>query len=101
MGNFLRLVNGQPRSFAESGGGSVVIYDAATDIGATVTAGTNVSLPSGQTYTSAELEVYLNGIRLEPVVDYNYVGSAPRTQVTFTFDLAAGDRLRFRTDRAP
>lgn len=99
MGNFLRLVNGQPRHFAESG--SPTIYDQTIDVVSPITAGTSITLPASQQYTSAELEVRLNGIRLEPVVDYTYVGSPPRTQIQLTFDLVVGDRLRFRIDRAP
>lgn len=67
-----------------------------------ITAGTAVTLPSSQTYNSGELEVYLNGDRIEAVLDYTYVGAGPtRTQIQFTFDLVAGDRLRFRIDRGP
>ena len=109
MGNFLRLVQGRPRSFAE--GSSVTIYDqsltvvpsgaGANQINGPVTAGTSVTLPSAQTYASAELQIYLNGDRLESVFDYTYVGSPPRTQVQFTFDMVVGDRIDFRIDRAP
>lgn len=110
MANFLRLVAGQPRSFAE--GGSTTIYDqpltvvlsgaGANQINAPVPAGTVITLPASGTYTAAELEIRLNGMRLEQLYDYNYVGAGPtRTQVTLTFDLAVGDRLDFRVDRAP
>lgn len=109
MAKFLRLSNGIPRSFNE--GSSVTIYDqsltvvtsgaGANQINGPVTSGTSVTLPGSQTYTSAELQIYLNGDRLEPVFDYTYVGSPPRTQVQFTFDLVVGDRIDFRIDRAP
>ena len=109
MGNFLRLVNGRPKSFAESS--SITIYDqsltvvpsgaGANQINGPVTAGTSVTIPGSQTFTAAELQVYLNGDRLEPLFDYTYVGSPPRTQLQFTFDLVVGDRLDFRIDRAP
>lgn len=109
MGNFLRLVNGQPRSFAESS--SLPIYDqpltvvasgaGANQINGPVTSGTNVTLPSSGTYTGAELEVRLNGQRLEQLLDYSYVGVGSKTQVAFTFDLSVGDRIDFRVDRAP
>lgn len=108
MGNFLRLSAGVPRSFAES---IITIYDqsltvvasgaGANQINGPVTAGTSVTLPGSQTYTSAELQIYLNGDRLEPVFDYTYVGSPLRTQVQFTFDLAVRDRIDFRIDRTP
>lgn len=94
---FLRLQNGVPRTFAESG--SPTIYDQGVDVVSPITSGTSVTLPLSQTYDSKELEVYLNGTRLESVLDYTYVGSPPRTQVQFTFDLVAGDHYRFRIDR--
>lgn len=97
MGNFLRLQNGVMRSFAESG--SPTIYDQGVDVVSTITAGTSVTLPLSQTYTAGELEVYLNGTRLESVLDYTYVGTGARTQIQFTFDLVAGDHYRFRIDR--
>lgn len=109
MGKFLRLSNGVPRSFQESS--SLTIYDqsltvvpsgaGANQINGPVITGSNVTLPAGQQYTAAELQIYLNGDRLESVFDYSYVGSAPRTQVQFTFDLEVGDRIDFRIDRAP
>lgn len=109
MAKFLRLSNGVPRSFQE--GASITIYDqsltvvasgaGANEINGPVNAGVNVTLPGSQTYTAAELQIYLNGDRLEPVFDYSYQGSPPRTQVQFTFSLVVGDRLDFRIDRAP
>lgn len=97
MGKFLRIVSGVPRSFEETG--SVTIYNEVLSVGTTITAGTNVTLPASGTYTSEELEVYLNGQRLSVSEDYNYVGSPPRTQVAFTFDLISGDKVMFRVDR--
>lgn len=67
-----------------------------------VTAGTNVTLPSSGTYSGLELQVYLNGDRLESVVDYTYVGvGASKTQIQFTFGLVAGDTVDFVIQRAP
>lgn len=97
MGNFLRLQNGVPRSFVESG--SPTIYDQGVDVASPITAGTSLTLPASQTYDSKELEVYLNGTRLENVLDYTYVGSPPRTQIQFNLDLVVGDHYRFRIDR--
>jgi len=37
---------------------------------------------------------------MHDVFDYNYVGSGTRTQITMTFDLVAGDVIRFRVDRS-
>lgn len=109
MANFLRLVAGVPRSFAEAG--STSIYDqpltvvasgaVTNEINGPVTTGTSVTLPASGTYTGEELEIRLNGQRLEALYDYSYVGVGSKTQVQFTFDLAVGDRLDFRVDRAP
>ena len=97
MGKFLRIVNGVPRSFDEAS--STPIYDQAIDIASQITTGTPVTLPAGGTYDSQELEVYFNGQVLDDVTDYNFVGSAPRTQVAFTFQLEIGDKIRFRKIR--
>lgn len=109
MGLFLRLTNGVSRQANEAS--AVTIYDKSLKLVASspgtgeilgpITTGTAVTLPSSQTYTSSELQIYLNGDRLEPVFDYTYVGSPARTQVQFTFDLVIGDRLDFRIDRSP
>lgn len=75
----------------------LTIYDQVIVVNTTITTGTNITLPSSQTYSDVELEVYLNGQLMQSVVDYNYVGALPpRTQIAMTFDLIAGDRLRFR-----
>lgn len=107
MANFLALVNGVPRMVPGTG---VDIYDqslivvgsspGAGQILGPVIAGTPVTLPASQTYSSIELQVYLNGDRLEAVFDYTYVGSIPRTQISFTFDLVVDDRIDFRIDRS-
>lgn len=111
MGKFLRLSNGVPRSFDESS--SLPIYDERLTIVAgapvdsnemtgPVTAGTNVTLPDSGSYTGLELQIYLNGDRLESVADYAYVGgSPPRTQVQFTFGLVVGDTIDFVIQRGP
>lgn len=102
----LALVNALPRMTLESA--SPVIYDqnlevvasgaGAGQINGPINAGTSVSLPSAQMYTGAELEIYLGLDRLRPILDYSYASS---TQVQFTFQLTAGDLLRFRIDRVP
>lgn len=104
MAKFLRLVNGVPRSFEESNG--TPIYDesvvlvvsspGAGQILGPISTGVPVSLPLGESYVAEELEVYLNGQRLEDVIDFNFTNS---TQVAFTFDLVVGDRVRWRKDR--
>lgn len=104
MGNFTRIVNGVLRSFAESN--SLTIYDQpllvvasgaiSGQVNGPIVTGTPVTLPLGKTYTAYELEVYLNGQRLEDVVDYSFNSS---TAVAFTFDIIVGDLIRFRIDR--
>jgi hypothetical protein len=106
MARKLALVAGIPRMVDEAA--SPAIYDenllvvssgaGAGEINGPISAGTSVSLPGGQTYTGDELEVYIGPDRLRPVLDYAY---ASATQVQFTFQLVAGDNLRFRIDRAP
>lgn len=99
MTQFLTLVNGVPRMRSESS--SLTIYDEEVEIGAGgLTTGTALSLPESGSYNSDELEVYLNGQRLDVLLDYNYYGTVPRTAVTFTFDLVHYDVIRFRIDRS-
>lgn len=104
MAKFLRLSGGIPRSFDESG--SPAIYDetiaivasgaVSPDLNGPVTAGTSITLPNGQTYTGDELQVYLNGLRLDDILDYNHTSS---TQIQMTFSLEVNDKLRFYIDR--
>jgi hypothetical protein len=99
LAKFLRLINGVPKHQDEAA--STTIYNERYQVNSTITTGTPITLPASGTYNSAELEVRLNGVKLEPVYDYNYVSTPPRTQVTMTFDLVNGDELTFRVDRAP
>lgn len=92
----INTATGIPRTI----GYATPIYDQTTVLGSTVSTGVSVTLPSSGSYLDSDLEIYLNGFRLEPVTDYTYVGAGPsRTQVQFTFDLVATDRVRFRVDR--
>ena len=95
----LALINGFPRMTVEAG--ATTIYDQESTIGTTLTTGSSFTLPASQTYSADELEVYVNNTRLTRVADYNFVGSIPRTQINFTFDLIVGDKVRVRIDRAP
>lgn len=105
MAKKLELLLGIPRMTNESS--SPAIYDqtlkvvtsspGAGEIAGPISAGTPVTLPSGQTYTSNELEMYLSGNRLIPVFDYSHTSS---TSVSFTFQLIVGDVIRFRVDRS-
>lgn len=93
-GKYLRLTRGFARQSASPVPSEV--YDQTFVPGGTVSSGTAITLPSSGTYDSAELKIELNGQLLEVVIDYNYVGSVPRTQVQMTFNLVLGDRLRFK-----
>jgi len=106
MAKKLALVSGIPRMVDESA--SPTIYDqsltvvssapGAGQILGPIAAGTPITLPSSQSYTSSELEVYLGPDRLNPLFDYSYSSS---TQIALTFQAVAGDVIRFRIDRAP
>jgi hypothetical protein len=106
MAKFLRLTNGIPKSFDESG--SPVIYDRSITIVAAspgtdqligpISAGTNITLPGGQTVTGDELRLSLNGILLDDVLDYNITST---TTIQMTYSLEIKDVLRFFIDRNP
>lgn len=103
MANFLRLVNGVPRSFAESGSGTP-IYNESYSVVSTLTTGSPLTLPSSGIYTVASgvtsLNLYLNGQRLIFATDWNTNGAGPNyTAVSFTFDLLSGDVVEFREER--
>jgi hypothetical protein len=99
MAKFVTMVSGVPRMQTIPSATLPSIYDEQFDVVSPTTAGTSVTLPVSGTYTSDELEIYLNGQKLLHVEDYTYVGSPPRTQVQFTFDLVVGDKLLFRKIR--
>jgi hypothetical protein len=107
MAKFTRLVNGFLRSFDESGALPAIQEGSLTVVASSpgpneilaVTAGTNITLPASITYTDTELNVFFDGQKLIPALDYNYVGSPPRSQITLTFDLAVGDVLFFEKER--
>lgn len=100
MSYFLKVVNGWPRLVSEAG--SVAIYDESVTLVAPVTSGTAYTLPNSGNYQGEELEIMLDGQVLDSGADYNFVGAGPtRTQVAFTFNLVAGDNIRFRKIRGP
>lgn len=83
-------------------GGADFVYEEVYDVVSDIPAGTPITLPSGGTYTSDDLEVWLNGQGLVSIEDYNYVGSPVRSQIEMTFDLVGGvDKIKFRVDRNP
>ena len=97
MANVLRIINGYPRLSPEAGAST--IYDESITLVAPLTAGTNYTLPNSGNYVGEELEIMLDGQVLDSGADYNFVGSGTKTQVVFTFNLLAGDNIRFRKIR--
>jgi hypothetical protein len=104
----IELINGLPRMTAESGSPTildstllVVASNAGTGeiLESNAEAGDYITLPDAITYVGDELEVYFNGVRMDSVLDYNFVGTGTKTQIATTFNLKSGDRLRFRVDR--
>jgi hypothetical protein len=111
----LQLINGVPRQ-QTIGTSLPTIYDqsvnivtsggsAPSSLNAPVSAGTAVTLPSSGSYTLntnsyPNLQVFLNGDRLEYLLDWATSGSGPTyTAIQFTFNLEAADRIDFRIDR--
>lgn len=99
MANFLKITNGYARLSAETG--LPAIYDVSVAVVSTTTSGTSYTLPSSGSYVGDELEIFLDGQELDSGTDYAFVGSGTKTQVQFTFDLLAGDNIRFRKLRGP
>ncbi|CAB4125806.1 hypothetical protein UFOVP53_236 [uncultured Caudovirales phage] len=102
MANFLRLVNGVPRSFSESG--TVPIYNQSYTVAAPLTTGSPLTLPSSGSYTVTSgvtsLNIFLNGQKLIHTIDWNTSGAGPTyTAVVFTFDSLVGDIVEFREER--
>lgn len=112
----LALVNGIPRQQSITVA-LPLIYDQSVSVvasGATppgslnfpVPAGTAITLPSSGSYTLnansiANLQVFLNGDRIEQVFDWTTSGAGPTfTAIQLTFDLATLDRLDFRIERS-
>jgi len=89
----LALVNGVARMVSTATYDEVVVVPSLGYL-----APETITLPNSQTYIGDELQVFLDGQRLEVNIDFNYVGSAPRTQIQTTFDLLGGERLRFRIE---
>ena len=93
MAKTLQLLNGIPRSVETA---VADLYDATYVVESPISSGTPITLPGSETYTDQELFVFLNDILQEVVLDYNYEDSPPRPEISFTFDLIAGDRVRFK-----
>ena len=107
MGKFLRLINGVPRMEEESSLGAiqegtlrvVASSPGSGEIVGPIAANTSITLPNSIEYTDADLNIFFDGQKLIPTLDYTYVGTAPRTQVQFTFELLVGDLLFFEKER--
>jgi hypothetical protein len=97
MGKFVKLINGVMR-MSEATELAGFLYDESSSVISDIPANTSITLPSSKTFDSKELEVYLNGQLMTVTEDYTYVGSPPRTQIQFLFDLKAGEKVRFRID---
>ncbi len=114
MANYLSLVNGVPRGAVLPG--TTLIYDQTVTVvasGATppgsvtgpITAGTAITLPSSGSYTLninsiANISVYLNGLKLEQILDWTTSGAGPTyTAIQFTFQLVVGDIIDIRSER--
>lgn len=92
-----------------------LIYDQSIEIvasGATgnqlvgpITSGTAITLPASGSYTLnansvANLQVYLNGDRVEQTFDWTTSGAGPTfTAIQFTFNIVVSDRIDLRIDR--
>ena len=103
MTKALALVNGIPRMIETE----VSIYEEIITVVASgasgdnemngpISSGTIVFLPNSKTYSSDELEVYLEESRLTKLLDYTNSSS---TSVQFTFQIKVGERIKFRIDR--
>lgn len=112
----LVLTNGVPRNTPITVT-TVLIYDQTVTIvvsggaspgslNAPVNSGTAITLPASGSYTLnansvANIQVYMNGQRLQQVLDWTTSGSGPTyTAIQLTFGLVAGDILDIRYERA-
>lgn len=73
-------------------------YSAFYVVNTQINSGTPVTLPNSETYQDDELKIYVDGRRQYPVYDFNYEGSPPRTQVSFTYNIAAGSIILFEKE---
>lgn len=72
------------------------IYDEVVNISASASSPVTITLPNGETYDSDELLVELRGQLLRPGIDYNFLGTLPRTQIEILRDVVNGDTIRIR-----
>ena len=89
-----------PRMAEVPGGGTVLsIYDENFTVSAGGLAINDlVTLPNSGSYTDKDLEVYFNGQLLEDGIDFDYVGSDPRTQIKVLRTFEENEEIRFRNE---
>lgn len=109
----LALVNGFPRtqtftvSLPNIYDQSISIVSSGTppsSLTGPVTNGTAITLPASGVYTVssgvANMDMFLNGDRLEYGIDWNTSGAGPNfTAFVLTLDLVVGDRVDLRIER--
>lgn len=88
---YLTISNGIPQARAEQ-----EAYQQDYTVSVSTASGTAITLPASETYNSTELFVLVNNVPQDVVLDYTYVGTVPRTQVSFTYTLNVGDVVTFR-----
>lgn len=76
-----------------------VFYDETWTLASPVTSGTAITLPNSGSYIGEEIEVFVNNIPQDSYVDFNFVGTGTRTQISFTYPLRTGDVLRVRINK--
>ena len=98
MAKFLKIVNGYLRPVSETN--TIPIYYQTYSPGTTITAGSAVTLPASGSYVGNELQVIVNNSIQTYLLDYNFVGTGTKTQISFTYDLFNTDTVVFFIQRA-
>ena len=95
----LRVVRGKARMAEIPGLDTSLIYDESFTVpSGGLVSGDIITLPNSGSYTDKDLEVFFNGQFLEEDVDYEYVGTAPRTQVKVLRSFNEAEKIRFRSE---
>ena len=71
-------------------------YDKIVDVLVNAAAPVIITLPDSETYQDDELWVELRGQLLRPGIDYTFLGSEPRTQISISQPVVAGDTVRIK-----
>lgn len=93
MATYMTIIGGIPCLVSDSS----AVYEMTITPGV-LSANTPITLPSSKTYIDKELTIWLNGIKLELGVEWQTVGSPPRTQFSLTMATIASDRIIVRTE---